>query len=302
MKLKYKLLLAFVIASLPTAFANSNCPNCGITSNFNSNPFYNSMGYYSMPLFFPNYPWWGGYGAMAYSNFSYPGAWAYNGGGMNGGYYPHSGGGFMGKPNLYVTGKNGTDIKIKVKMAPDSNWLVAVPAHGTRGWHGTLMDNGKIKVGEKETHDFLFYDFRCDENKLQDTAGFCTGRDNIIEKLASLLKQKGFKQNEIRDFETYWSIKLPSSERYCVYPQDSEDLNKIVELEVEPKPSKVIRVAFMIIPDEARKIGSNSKFLKLPQKDWSVTESKNDSDRTPASTDGLEIHEWSVGFIQSQSK
>ncbi|OFZ80792.1 MAG: hypothetical protein A2583_08420 [Bdellovibrionales bacterium RIFOXYD1_FULL_53_11] len=288
--------------SLPSS-AQTYCPYCGPSSNFYDMPFYSSMGYYSMPSFFPSYyPWWGGYGAMSYSNFSYPGAWS--GAGMAGESYPRGGGGFMGKPNLYVSGKAGTTFKVSVKMPPGSNWLVAVPAHGTKGWQGTVLENGKIKVSDRETHDYFFYDFRCDESRLQDTAGFCSTRETVIERIATLMKQGGFRPGEITDFKTYWNVKLPPSESYCVFPQGSRELDSIATLQIEPRPDKLLRMAFMIITEEARRFsGMGRKFLEMPKSSWTAKDGQPPaSTRRPANKDGIEVREWAVGFIGSPGR
>ena len=280
-------LLALLVFTQP-AKSDGWCPYCGINNNYYATPFY------SMPSFFPSYyPMWGNYGALAYSNFYYPGAWS--GGGMNGGFYPGGGGGFGGKPNIYISGKPGTEFKVKVDMKDGSNWLATAPVHGDLGWQGTLEKENQIAVN-KIDYSFFYYDFRFDEKRLQDTSGFCTDRDHVISRMADGLKVAGFKENEIKDFVEHWSIKMPFSQRYCVYPQNEKHLNQIAELKIEPKPRRVTRLLYMVVVQEGL-LNNGKKFTKAPSKEWNFAAS-NSGDRFPASDDEIAVREWGVGFVQ----
>jgi len=83
----------------------------------------------------PNYPTYPVNSAPSYSAYPpsspYPCTWVSYGCGGNA--YPGSGNGFGGKPNVYISGKSGTRVEVRVKLPTSANMLAAVPVHGTRG-------------------------------------------------------------------------------------------------------------------------------------------------------------------------
>lgn len=265
---------------VPSAYAWTDCPTCDL------------MAYYQMqPSFAPPMPYYGYYGSMAYPNFGFPGPWG--GSGMYGGMYPGWGNVGMGKPVLYLDGKDGTKVDVRVKFAEGGNWLAAAPAHGESAWSGKLQGNHFVSAGAD--YRYLFYDYRTDGNQLQDERGFCTGRESLMRKLKTALKDSGFKENEIHDFDQYWSVKIPVSHRYCVYPQSMPDLQKLAHLEIEPKPASLTQLMFIIQVDEEL-TGKPGKFTHAPSKTWTA-EPIADA-RAPASdSPTVQAREWGVGFF-----
>lgn len=277
------------------------CTTCGQGNQFGQMPFYGTTGNYLTPSFFPShYPWWAGYGAMSYSNFYYPGAWKNNG--IDGAMYPGHGGGFAAKPNLYVSGPSGTDVKVRVNLAQDSQMLIAVPGHGLTGWAAKISDGDRLS-SKGASYDFLYYDYRFNEKKMQDTAGFCTEREGLIPKMADGLKAAGFTTPEIEDFREHWSVKIPPADRYCVFPQDSRFLDRVAPLSIEPKPASVTRFLFVVVLDETFALGRATSFNKAPKKTWDyAAKAEPKRDRAPASAlaNGIAVREWGVGFLQGR--
>jgi hypothetical protein len=245
-----------------------------------------------MPSFYQSAynPWYTPFGAMGYSNFYSPSPWI--GGGMNMGYFPGGGHGAMGKPNLYISGPAGAQISVQIKLARESTLLAAVPIYGANGWTGTLQKNGTIQ-SQDVTYPYFFYDLRMDETSLQSEAGFCVSQDKLIQKLAEVLQEKGFRPNEVRDFQEYWSVKMPPSEKYCVFPQENDEMDTLAKLQISPSPDKVTRIGFMIVVAEGI-VQSSRKFTQVPTKPWKVGQ------QSPSkSSSSLEIREWGVGFVES---
>ncbi|MGE0616092.1 MAG: hypothetical protein AB7P04_10665 [Bacteriovoracia bacterium] len=293
---KLFLVLSLFVALPALAFVGGqmgyNCPYCGMRSNYGS---------YAMPSFYPpNYPWWAGYGAMTYPNFYYPTAW--NRGGINPTYFPGQGHVMFGKPNLYISGPAGTEVKVKVELPTENTLLAAVPAHGQMGWEATLQPATAEKPLRTAGADyrFFFYDFRSDDAKLQDEAGFCVTRQELMPRLKKILVTAGFRELEVRDFESYWSVKLPPSSKYCVYPQTQAQLDQVAPLRVTPAPTRIRRLAFVIAIKEGL-VANDRKFTREPKKAWV----NGDLERAVAAeraTPGVEVREWSVGFTRDYSK
>ncbi len=269
-----------------------SCPTCGISSNYSTLPY---------PAMYPNYtPYWQGYGALSYNNFYYPGMWGNHG--INPHFYPRpmpvdGGGAYMAKPNLYISGPKDSQVKVSIKLKNGSNWLISVPSHGKSGWEGKLTEDRKLIVG-KAKHDYFYYDYRVDQNALQDQAGFCGDRETVLSKMITALQVARFYENEVADFYEHWSVKLPVSDRYCVYPQESNQLDPLAEIKVHPAPKAIKRIIFMVQVKEAL-TGSGAKFTKAPPHSWQF-----ESARSVASDnkDAIELREWGVGFLEQIKK
>ena len=243
---------------------------------------------YGMPYAQPP---WANYGMNNYSNYSYPGSWGW--GGMNGNSYPGHAPGMMGKPNVYFSGKPGTKIKIKMQLAPGNNILAAVPIIGEEGWDFKLSKNNSISANGAN-YSYLFYDYRTGLDSFQFDKGFCTSHAQVIPKMANILKDLSFKPKEITDFTDYWLAKMPASEEYCIYPQVENEINGSVALQVTPAPSKNTRVFFFVLPKEIMGHPELQKYTQRPNSEWIPPVI-----RSVASTSGLELREWGVGFLTS---
>ncbi len=229
------------------------------------------------------------YGMNNYSNYNYPGAWG--AGGINGAAYPGGGHGWAGKPNIYFSGKSGTHVKVKVNFSPGSNVLAAAPLLGQSGWDFKIGENNSISANGIN-YNYLFYDFRTALDSFQFTKGFCTSHAEVIPQMAAILKDLNFKEKEIADFTEYWTVKLPASEEYCVYPQIENEIRDSVALEITPKPSKYTRVLLFVLPKEIMGYSKFQKYTQRPTSAWTPPVI-----RTIASESNLEFREWGVGLL-----
>jgi hypothetical protein len=292
---------------LPSAQAGwgDYCPTC-------------NQGWFVAPpvSFMPTQaPWWLGYGAMTYPNFGYPGPW-FNGG-ISGSMFPYTGGVFGAKPVLYVHGPEGTRVSIRARLPEGTHWLVAIPRLEDSSWSGTLHSEGgtlhseggtlhseggqgretRLRSGDAD-YRYVFYDYRSDESLFQDTRGFCLKRGELIPRLSEALKGAGFAASEVEDFASYWTYKIPQSERYCVYPQTSEELRRVARLEIEPKPASLTQVLFIVQVGE--NLDGKGKFRRAPVATWRPEEAR----REPAAQarGGIEVREWGIGFLESRAR
>ena len=244
-------------------------------------------------------PYWWGAGPMMYNNFYQPGPWSMGPSpgmmpGVNGMMYPGSGNVGIAKPNIYVHGPQGTEVTFKLKFVEEgSNWLASVPAHGTDGWKGTIAEKDKFQTADG-LYRYLYSDYRVYGKNFQDQHGFCTSKNDVIGKMARQLKEASFTGREIADFIEYWSVKLPKSNSYCVYPQDEHQLATVATFEVTPKPAAVRRVLFMLQTEEGLgKASPMGKFAARPASPWHP-----EPLRVPANDQtAVTVHEWGVGFL-----
>ncbi|MCM0604933.1 MAG: hypothetical protein KA715_02480 [Xanthomonadaceae bacterium] len=269
-----------------------NCPFCGPQNNWSQYPFMTPY----MP--FQQYtPWWAMYGSLSYPNFYYPGAWNMNGGGINGGMYPHGGGVFAAKPNLYIYSKQDTELEVKLNKPKDASWLLAIPSHESKGWKFTAKPYGKLKTKEA-TYDYLFYDLRGQESHFQNENGFCVSTEELIPKLVNELNNAGFRKASIEDFVDHWTYKTAASERYCVFPQTNKDISSRYELKSSKKITETVRLWFLVVPEEYRKVTKEGRFKGVPTAEW-VSPYLN-AKRNVATAKDIEAFEWSVCFLAAQ--
>ncbi|HAR44154.1 MAG TPA: hypothetical protein DCS07_16240 [Bdellovibrionales bacterium] len=307
--------LLFIVASaLPLSFQNAYafgfCAGCcGTTCMAQMNnycPTCNAWNYQpqmTTPWSTPTPYWWQS-GPMNYSNFYAPAPWQYYSPqmyspmmtpGIMGNYYPGHANVGAGKPNIYIEGAAGTDFKMKIRfLEEDANWLAAIPVHGVDGWKGTLGEKNQIKT-EQGTYPYFFSDYRVHDRAMQDKEGFCATKDKVIGKMAMSLKAAGFSKMEIGDFLEYWTVKLPQSKSYCVYPQDERQLDRITALDVTPKPKSIRRLLFVVQVEEGL-FKNGEKFTSAPPNTWSPQPVRNLAS-SPAEKGGITVREWGVAFL-----
>lgn len=230
-------------------------------------------------------PWWYSYSMPHYTNYNYPGSWSNYG--LNGNHYAHNhGGGMVGKPNLYIYGKNGTNFSIQLEFNKKSNLLASVPSY-ENGWSGTVMNNSVLSNGG--SYEYIYYDYGVDIASLQWERGNCVEEKNLMDSLNKTLISSGFNRKEIDDFNEYWSFKMPSADKYCIFPQTDKELDRVVKIKSTPKAT-LNRLIFFIVPQnkEQEKI-KHLKYFKRPKQEWSpqINQVKRD----------LIINEWGVAFL-----
>lgn len=235
----------------------------------------------------------GGYG-WGYN----PCPWGYYG--CYGGYYPGGGGGMVGKPNVYLNGHEGLKFKARLKIEDGNHLLAAVPIHGVEGWSGEIK-GGKLVV-EKAAYDYLFYDVRIDTEKLSER-GSCMETARVVPTMTGYLKNAGFVANEVKDFEDYWSKRIPPAGRYCIYVQDETDIKALMSIEIEPKPDSFRQVWFFLVP-QVDQYSMKSKLIGKPSVAFNFSKKVAPAKRTVASAGAtpFEVREWGVGFLVEAPK
>lgn len=230
--------------------------------------------------------------------------------GCAGMYYPGYGDIALGKPNIYLTGQPGTEVKVGLDFGTESNLLVATPALGaSASWDVKLGSDGKQLVAGAATYNYLYYDLRTVSAKFTDRLAFCVQSGDLEPTLEKYLESMGFQPNEVADFGAFWSNRFPSAESYCVYPQESDVADAAVPLHVTPAPIRSTRVWFLVVPQKPPKGGSGggtelARFLKpkasSPRDTLFAQISARHASRglaSAGSSDGLVLREWGVALV-----
>lgn len=102
-----------------------------------------------------------------------------------------------------------------------------------------------------------------DDDFFQSQKGFCAERNEALEKMSNILKETGFKPNEVKDFEEHWRIKMPP-QAVCIFPQSSTELDKIAVFETDPPIKKTTRILFIAVYKSGMRKERVGKFTKEP--------------------------------------
>jgi hypothetical protein len=158
------------------------------------------------------------------------------------------------KPNIYLYPQITQWTSIEVVFPNGGKILESEPHYGN-GWLVEIEPSGKING----TYDYLFYEAQT-PNHYQYSSGWIIQRDTLSEFFLHILSKAGFRENEIRDFIDYWPPRLNNSEYYAVYPQQRDEVEKMIILKVSPEPQTRLRLFFIITP-----ILTTDNFLEEPK-------------------------------------
>lgn len=250
-------------------------------------PAFNPMSFNLWPS-----PWWGAWGYNQYNaSFYSPCGWGSFGCGGN--HYPHDGNIAMGKPNIYLTGKD--EGKFKLKFTGDSfNFLATVPSFKDKEVSGELR-KGSI-YSENTWYPYLFYDARVSDEHFQSTHGFCGTRKEIFKFMLEGLAKYEFPNEARTDFAEYWAVKLPEALKYCVFPQVNAQLDKTAPLEFtfdDKTQARTERLFYLVIPQDhkgKRIPAKEHRFADKPKSQWKHY-TRTVIPKTPY------LYEWGVGFV-----
>jgi len=212
-------------------------------------------------------PWWNNFSMMNYPNYSYPCMWG--GWGCSGSMYPPGGPIAVGKPNIYLRGPDVKELKVELKEHVLARLIATSPAHMEKGWTVDIKKNEIYADGVKVP--YLFYDARADLKSLQSKKGFCGSAPAVLQSMVADLRASHFPSNAIDDFNEYWSYKLPSVQRLCVYPQGEAQLNADIPIEVVGAEFELRRVLYFIVPHmagQARPPRFLADFVSGPSEIW----------------------------------
>lgn len=140
----------------------------------------------------------------------------------------------MGKPVIYLYPTEPMDVS--VKLITDGKITVSDPPYAG-GWRVSATSSGKIDG----KYDYLFYE--ADVGREADLSkGWIVERESIGEWFDTMLPEFGLNAKEKKDFMDYWMVNLPKSPYYKIVILSNEDLDKMVKLDVSPKPETIIQI------------------------------------------------------------
>lgn len=170
------------------------------------------------------------------------------------------------KPNIYLYPESTTQLKVNLFPKKGNEITLSIPSY-QKGWNVFVELSGKID----NKYEYLFY-----EGKLTDypksKIGWSVASSELWNFFPIVMNQYGFNEKEIKDFVDYWQEHLPKSEYCDIIPVTNQEVEKEFALIIEPKPDKVLRVWFYIIPTNHKKDLTSPLIPKFERKGFTVTE------------------------------
>lgn len=228
---------------------------------------------------------WGTYGCMGYM-------------------YPGTGTVGVGKPNLYFYTSKKKSLSLDLEFKSGSNINAAAPGLGEKGWNIEIQPDGKIiSLKDKTQWDYLYYEAQTHHSDLQMQEAYKVKREQVLSSMIEFLKNEGFNERTIVDFEKHNKNKTPPNEEFYIYPQFNAHIDPIVKYKSNINLVQK-KIWFIIVPvmSQAQLKLKNvpsffaSQFDAKKIKTYAQNK-KNDSKRNVANSDDVLVEEWGVGYL-----
>jgi hypothetical protein len=152
-----------------------------------------------------------------------------------------------GAPYIYLYPEKSQEVSVTL-IPTEGAWIMnSDPEYGD-GWTVWAETDGRLD----EKYDFLFYSARVFWD-FQMELGWAVEPDKVFPWFMNTLPTLGLSQTETDDFVTYWSVHLPYSPCYLIYPQFDEPVDRQIELFIDPEPESRLRLWLAIDRSESCK-------------------------------------------------
>ncbi len=174
------------------------------------------------------------------------------------------------KPNIYIYPKNNINIKVDVSFPKGGRIVVSIPEY-LNNWNVKVDSQGKID----NKYDYLFYE-SAQPNQWQYNTGWIIEKKKLLIFFQNNMKTYGFDNKEIKDFTDYWIPKLNEYKYYLIYPQEKQNIEKLIQLKFSIKPDNLLRLFYAIKGSNKieqineHKINSNFKREDFYITEWGV--------------------------------
>ena len=143
-----------------------------------------------------------------------------------------------GKPVIYLYPQKESQVKVQV----DAKITKSEPTYPSQGWLVTAKPNGELTY-QNQSYPYLFWEglgngFYPDYRD----QGTLVSQKDLIPTIYKQLSQLGLNQKESVDFMEFWQPRLPKSPYVRLTWLNTQDMNRLAPLSVEPKPDTAIRI------------------------------------------------------------
>ena len=144
------------------------------------------------------------------------------------------------KPNIYLYPKEKIQLTVKLNFLKGGKVVKSIPEYGN-GWHVSIDSTGIID----NHYTYLFYESK-QPYVWQKNNGWVVKRKELESFFRNNMSNYGFQGQEIHDFIDYWIPKFTDFEYYVIYPQLSDVINTVIELDLSEKPDNLMRLFYLV--------------------------------------------------------
>ena len=150
------------------------------------------------------------------------------------------------KPIIYLYPQ--TDIEVNVKVLYLEKLTHTYPKYIIEGWDVLAKPNGDLTDLKTKRNLYALYYEAASTEKLDTSEGFVVKGADTIDFLQDKLSKVGLNEREAEEFIIYWLPKMEGNKYNFVHFLTTDDLDKIMPLEVTPKPDTSIRILMQFEP------------------------------------------------------
>ena len=173
------------------------------------------------------------------------------------------------KPMIYLYPEEKQEVEVILK---NKKLLTTTYPKYKDGWKviaspdGTLVD----EISGREYYG-LYWEGK-NYTKINMTKGFVVKGEDSIKFLEEKLNELGLTDKESEEFIVYWLPKLEKNKYNYIYFAQTEEVNKYMPLEVNPKPDTVIRVLMYYKPLDKKIEVKDQKIKNIQRHGFTLVE------------------------------
>ena len=173
------------------------------------------------------------------------------------------------KPIIYLYPTKKTDVT--VKLLKEENITTTYPKYNNK-WSVTAYPNGNLIDKNTNRNLYGLYWEGINKYSKQLEEGFVIKGKDTASFLEKTLEKLGLNEREPNEFIIYWLPKLENNNYNYIHFSNKETINKIMPIEVKPKPDTIIRVLMEYKPLNKKIKVKNQKIETPIRKGFTVVE------------------------------
>ncbi|MBQ1551020.1 MAG: hypothetical protein IIZ67_02865 [Bacilli bacterium] len=173
------------------------------------------------------------------------------------------------KPIIYIYPKE--DIDVKIKLSHPENLTTTYPKYENE-WNVIARKDGTLIDKNNKKYYALYWESKENKSNPMKEDGFVVQKENLIDFLEEKLEILGLNYKESNEFIMYWLPILEKSEYNYIRFQTMEEINKSMDLSIDPKPDTLIRVRMEYKPLEKEIKVKEQKLNSVERKGYTVVE------------------------------
>ena len=172
------------------------------------------------------------------------------------------------KPIIYIYPEE--DMDVEVTVSNPEKFTVTYPKYED-GWKVKALTDGTLIDSNNKKYYALYWEGNGDKDSINKDGFVIKGEDS-----ASFLEEKleilGLNYKERNEFIMYWLPKLENSKYNYIRFQTLAEMNKDMELDINPKPDTLIRVRMEYLGLKDKIDIKEQKLTRVTRKGYTVVE------------------------------